>query len=478
MRTLPTLMLLTLLAPAGLYAQDSTTPASKPTAQSQPATQHTGVRKLTQPELDAIRDHVQPLVEKHAGRKFTSKPKVVLAHNSTVGRILNRELKAQFTKQFPNLTKSELKRVVAASASAMALGLLGKIDTQTQALYILPGMFDILTKSKLIPAEEERNLLTLVVAHELTHLLQDDVFHLEKSLGALGDQAELHAFNGAIEGHATYVQNQVGKDLGLDAAAQAYRDLLLGSKKSATLAFGNSYARALPHIYYSLGAEFFETLVTEGGTDAAWKFFENPPKQSTYLFDHGSWDPKTVPQVNKDPQRLAALAKFFGKRPRRIMASTADQALLRSFLVKAPREQVDKILQPLQRAWFVQVGILPSMGLTLAMEFEDAASAKRYFEQVPAKVLWELNSNSGYKTQLSTEALRADAKAAREAELGMKETSLTYTFRKGKFGQVQGLLRWHQHDRYVIQIDTRNLRTTPTQLDAMAKIALELLRKP
>ena len=477
MRILPSLLLLAILPSAGLLAQEPETAASKPATQDETAPEPTSVKHLTQAELDAIRDQVQPLVERYAGRKFASKPKVVLAHNSTVGRILDRELDAQFVKQFPNLTKSERKRVVAATASAMSLNLLGKIDTQSQALYILPGMFDILLKSKLIPAAQERHLLTLVVAHELTHLLQDEAFHLEERLGALEDQAELHAFNGAIEGHATHVQNLVAKDLGLDEAAQAYRDLLLGTRKPSAVGFTQSYMRALPHIYYTLGAEFFDSLVKNGGTDAAWKFFENPPKQSTYLFSREAWDPKQVPHANRDPQRLAGLAKFFGKRPRRIMASTADQTLLRCFLMKASLEQADKLLDPLRRAWFVQIGILPAMGLTLGMEFEDEASAKRFFEQVPKLVLKELESSKGYETRLATETLRADTETTRQAELGPKETSLIYTFRKGKFGQVKGLLRWHQQGRYVVQIDIRNLRTQPSGLDAMATTALALLRQ-
>ncbi len=432
------------------------------------------VRSLTQADLGAIRDRMVPLVERYAGRKFKSKPKIQVTHNSTLGQILNAEFEAQFGHMFPTLAKKELERFTSTMAGVTSLGLLGKFDTDSKVLYILPGMFDIMVKAKKISKRHELELLTLIVAHELTHALQDTWFPLSVAIAGIDDQSGMHAYSGCIEGHATYIQDLIAKELGIEAAAREYHTLLVGKKTKARMDFALRYQRSLSSFYYSRGARFFEALVKKRGKSAAWELLENPPIRSDYLYGSPLTRRKDADPKAASPQLLAELAPLFTKRPRQIMASTADQTLLRCLLVSGRQETVDAILRPLREAWFVQTGSFPRMGLALGMRFADEKSAKSFFDAAPRILNDELHLSTGYKALLRTD-FQLDGLPLRDSKLGMDQTKLTYTFRKGKFGQVKGEIRWYQKGKHVIQIDISNMLTKSAQLDKMAQRALTLM---
>lgn len=466
---------------AGLQAQSpgASPPDTRPaqTASSRPGSLLRSVRSLRQADLDAIRDRVIPLIEKHAGRKFKTIPKLLFAHNSRIGRILSSEIEVQIRNQFPSLTKRELEHTVSQMASQMSLNLLGKFDLESRVLYILPGMFEILVKKKKIPKDRERQLLELVVAHELTHALQDQYLSLSTLYSRVRDQAYLHATSGAIEGHATWIQDQVAKDLHLEKAAKAYHDLLQGAVAKGAKLFGQRYQRDLNLSYYSRGAAFFARLVKSRGTQASWTFLEHLPENSNFLYRSTLPESlETTPsKVDKKPQLLAGLARLFTKRPHSVIASTADQSLLRGFLQHAPRKQVDEILDPLERAWFVQAGNPSRMGFTMAMEFRDADAAKRFFEATPKFIHRELGRALFYESKL-TWMPSLPLKPPEASGAGTELTQVTYTYLKGRFGQTKGEIRWYLRGRHVVQIDITNLRMTGDHMDAMARRAFTLIR--
>ena len=475
------LIALPLWALAGGHAQSpgASQPDTRPaqTASSRPGSLERSVRSLRQADLDAIRDRVIPLIEKHTGRKFKSIPKLEFAHNSRIGRILSSEIEVQIRNQFPSLAKKELEHMASQTASQLSLNLLGKFDLESRVLYILPGMFEILVKKKKIPKDRERQLLELVVAHELTHALQDQYLSLSSLYSRVRDQASLHAISGAIEGHATWIQDEIAKDLHLEKAAKDYHDLLPGAVGKGAKLFGQRYQRDLYISYYSRGAAFFARLVKSRATQASWTFLEHLPDNSNFLYRSALPESLeiTPSKVDKKPQLLAGLARLFTKRPHSIAASTADQSLLRSFLQQAPRKQVDEILAPLERAWFVQAGNPSRMGFTMAMEFRDADAARHFFEATPKFIHRELGRALLYESKL-TLMPPLPLKPPEAFGSHTDRTQVTYTYLKGRFGQTKGDIRWYRHGRHVVQIDITNLRMTSDQMDAMARRALSLIR--
>ena len=459
--TLQLLFLSTLATLPGLASKDK-------------VSQTKSVRSIRQADLDSIRDKVLPLVECHAGRKFKSIPKLEIIHNSSLRLILKDEFGEQFKRQFPTLTDRELKRSVSQLASLTSRSLLGKFDFHSKVLYILPRKFDQLASTGQITKGTQLDLLTIIVAHELTHALQDSCFPLGKAIAKIHDQAGMHAYSGRIEGHATYIQDLVAKDLQLEDSAKEYHALLVGNKVKGTKNFALRYKRQLSTFYYSSAARFFKALEKEGGKEAVWKLFENPPHRSDFLHDFSAWNSKKATPPAENSQLLAPLARLITRRPRQTMASTADQTLLRCFLASASIKQTDEILNPLRQAWFVQVGGYPTMGLILGMKFADRQSAKRFFEVAPMLIHDELSNSTGYQSKLQDQ-VKLDGQAPSQTNAILDRTDLSYIYRKDKFGQVKGRIHWYLQNRYVIQVDISNFRTKAAQMDKIAQHALALM---
>src|SRR4029453_8963832 len=96
--------------------------------------------------------------------------------------------------------------------------LLGKYGFVDGTVYLLAGnvrpLFKLCdTDEKQLPA-----IVKLVVAHELTHALQDQELDLKTTLAAIKNVDASLAISAAIEGQAVFVQDSVGQALELDAA--------------------------------------------------------------------------------------------------------------------------------------------------------------------------------------------------------------------------------------------------------------------
>src|SRR5262249_58049133 len=107
--------------------------------------------------------------------------------------------------------------------------------------------------------ERPEELFELLVAHELTHALQDQQLDLLARLSALADQDRLHTFNARIEGHAVFVHERIGEELGYTDAIAAFRQLVspsaeLGTATAAT-AFQLRWSRMLRPMDYPGGRQ-------------------------------------------------------------------------------------------------------------------------------------------------------------------------------------------------------------------------------
>jgi hypothetical protein len=140
------------------------------------------------------------------------------------------------------------------------------------------GFYDFRTKALYVRGARLTPLAQTIVAHELTHALDDQWFnlhHLEKS-AKNSDQDE--AVQSLVEGDARWVEDQFRKALTPQRQAQV--------KHESTTDYGGSTSSIprslllLEAFPYELGSTFVQALYDSNGTRAVDAAFRPPPKSS------------------------------------------------------------------------------------------------------------------------------------------------------------------------------------------------------
>lgn len=123
----------------------------------------------------------------------------------------------------------------------------------------------------------------VIMAHELTHALEDQHFHLARlPLEAKGNDDRALAASALVEGDATLVMTSymVG-----DLSASALKDTLAGAFSSdiRQIAAAPRYLRETLLFPYLRGQEFCQSLYQSGGWDALAKAFRSPPASTAEI---------------------------------------------------------------------------------------------------------------------------------------------------------------------------------------------------
>ncbi len=123
----------------------------------------------------------------------------------------------------------------------------------------------------------------VIMAHELTHALEDQHFDLSKlPIEAKGNDDRVLAATALVEGDATLVMNRymVG-DLSAASLRDAFASTLTTDVRQ--LAAAPRYLRETLLFPYLRGQEFCTVLYTQGGWDALAEAFRHPPSSSSQI---------------------------------------------------------------------------------------------------------------------------------------------------------------------------------------------------
>jgi hypothetical protein len=148
------------------------------------------------------------------------------------------------------------------------------------------------------------------LVHELTHVLQDQIFDLDGTQAGI-DPADVEAaddaFNGfqaLVEGDAMRIENAWVSELSpddLDDYIASYEESLEEAETELTDVPSALHAFGL--VPYALGAPLVELVAADGGNDAVDQAFEDLPSTGehmldprSYLEDGGPAEPSEVPQ--------------------------------------------------------------------------------------------------------------------------------------------------------------------------------------
>ena len=282
-------------------------------------------------QAQAILKEVLPLVELQAGKTFKSIPVIKLANRRQLIPILTKETLQRAHTMVPDEAE-EAKSMAGISARAYAEVLLGLYEYLDHTLYLAPGnLLSRMARAK-IDRKYQGAILKLVIAHELTHALQDQEVDLGKSLRQANTFEKSNALSGTIEGHAVYVQGQVAGALHLEAAMKEMtRSLALGpfGEHSLLNKMTDHAENSLFKDRYLGGRDFIAWHAKQGGNERVWQILAAPPTQTRMLFHPERYSATPAPAVDYAGV-LNGMMDRFGKRKWHVQNIEVGEMLLRA----------------------------------------------------------------------------------------------------------------------------------------------------
>lgn len=289
------------------------------------------------------------------------------------------------------------------------------------------GVYDPRRKVMLIADWLEPDLQRLVLAHELTHALQDQNFDITRFLhGVRSNQDATTARQSVAEGFATAAMMQSmmgGIDLSHMPSLEPLLAGLVGKQMEEFPAFTNApfFFRLQALFPYTRGMTFVQAGLARGGWKKLSELFEHPPSSTKEIFEPRFYfDGKTLPEISLPrPQPLERIAGL-----RLLEENVMGQLGYYSLLGQLISESEAKQAAP---GWLADRYIL--------YEYEDAAPA-RY--ALVARTRWASPESAlaffrDYHTILGRKypGLTPDSRSTTDLYVGTATTGAVMLLRRG-----------------------------------------------
>jgi hypothetical protein len=230
--------------------------------------------------------------------------------------------------------------------------LMGKYGIEDDALYLMPMNFYPLLKLVKIDAAHAMSVLKLIIAHELTHAIQDQEIDLGKMSRTRGGLEEMQAFNATIEGHAVFVQERVGHSLGLE-------DVVLESARLFAAGAVELHDPGVEMIAKMIGAQFEQVYLggrgfiqyhhEKGGMRRVWEILANPPVETSMIARPDTYSPRAKAELDY-ASILNGVERDFGERKWTVKNVKVGQMLMRSAYANVEPTAREEIMANVSRA--------------------------------------------------------------------------------------------------------------------------------
>lgn len=250
---------------------------------------------LTEEHLNAVVRELVPLVESAAGVSFVEIPFVRLGRKSDLDRIVQNEAGSTYDALRPDAPDWLRERFIRDASSD---GVAGKYALAERILLVAPeSMARIADRVPDDPLALD-HVIRLVLAHEMTHALQDQRFEIAQQFEHPVHVDAFQALRGVTEGHANFVESRVAEALGLQAVEKVL---------NAGQGWGEDGPMGVwafqTWVAYGKGTEFMRWHAAAGGLPRTLEVLESPPLRSRTLFVPEDYGQERVP-VSSDEDVL------------------------------------------------------------------------------------------------------------------------------------------------------------------------------
>ncbi len=309
----------------------------------------------TEAEAQSYVRELIPLVEKAAGRRFKTLPKVKLVNRAGLIPVLAAEFAPQIRRLDPNLTAAELRADSEEMSRDYAMCFLGKYGIGTGKLYLLPRNFQPLMDVAEVDPKYRRQIVEIVIAHELTHALQDQYVSIAKlEQTATSTEERSLAFAATLEGFAVFVQDAVADQLKISGAAKELARLIaLGSVKGADPSMEVASQRDVEIVrsVYLSGRDFIAWQFRHGGFEQVWRVLASPPTKTSQVFHPETYCSYSPPERGLDWSRaLKGLEARIGGRKWTVDNKEVGEMELRAAYIGFDEKTREAILSDIEHA--------------------------------------------------------------------------------------------------------------------------------
>jgi len=350
---------LAVLAVAPLHA------AAAPTgdASSRPRGDHAALQRIV--------EDLAPIVEKAAGARFDELPEVVVADSDLLAQVVYEE-QVYLLGALTDQSTSQSEEVARATADGVAHLFAGKYGFLDKRLYLSLDSIATALAERGADPRLAMPVVKIVLAHELTHALQDQRADLDTLVTTAPNGDAIMAANCLVEGHAVWVHEQVGAELGLHGAMDVMSDLL-GYRSpgipSDPAAFTTAYV-------YGLGRDFTAWHTAAGGTDRMWEVLLDPPEETAMIVHPERYGQASTTQapgirraLRRSRRRLGASRWSGGVQP------LGDFDLREQLVLSGHAASADRV----ESAWRMRANDRPMHGIEVqVLRFAEARTASRY----------------------------------------------------------------------------------------------------
>jgi hypothetical protein len=230
------------------------------------------------PQLNQVLDDIEKFVEKERGLQFKSPPQVTLADENE----FEQQLLKNFDQELPQLREDQ-EVFTALGLVPPGTDVVGSMRTLLRASAV--GFYDPETKQLYVRGGDATPYVREVLAHELTHALDDQYFNLNRPQLDNADDETGFGFTALAEGDAKRVEdayvNTFSPSERASAAAEQVQ-LMLQHPELLTIPAILQTIIAEP---YQDGPVLVQALLKAGGVDRLNQAFSAPPTTSEQVLD-------------------------------------------------------------------------------------------------------------------------------------------------------------------------------------------------
>ena len=292
---------------------------------------------------------VVPHLHRIWGRKFSSLPRIVVGSKKATVRAMAEDMAVQIRAKHPKLTDEQARKAAYAQAARMTDRTLGKYGVKAGILTLMPGnLMELLEKHRIDPSHG-RDILTILIAHELTHALQAEVVDVIDLLAEQDDPDTAAAYGAVVEGQCMFAQEQVAKALHLDKANDLYnRTFLIGHSP----VHANIPAAVIRQEFtYVTGKRFVDHLYRRKGPEAVWDALQNPPATTRMIAHPQRYRPGPGDEPDLEPA-LEGFVELFAAEGWKVVEKPLTELAMRASFGQGGTQDLDAMTRP------VRAGIL------------------------------------------------------------------------------------------------------------------------
>lgn len=243
-------------------------------------------------DAKSIANKLIPLIEKVTGKKFKKIPEIKTINTEELQKVLNREIDVKLLNYRPGYSRKTVQM--------MNYTFYGIYGTYDQIVYLLPNRIIPVCKALNLDEKYGMDIVRIIIAHELTHALQDQYLNLSKIRNKPPGKEELDAFSATIEGHAVFVEKEVGRLLGIKNHIIEFFPLFDSVKLNVNhpQLKQTMESKISPVSIYTLGEKFINYHHSEGGNKSVWNILSNPPIDTNMIANPEMYFPKQYNYLN------------------------------------------------------------------------------------------------------------------------------------------------------------------------------------